>query len=87
MCKEVVQEKLSEVGMSRLLGEGVSEDDMMSEVGSSAEFLKSLQSFIDDTTKLTNDASTEDDSENLKKFIQRISGITRRQLEVLMVLP
>ena len=84
--RKVLQEKLSEAGMSRLAEKEVSEDDIMSEVGSSADFINSLQSFIEDKIELTEEASTEDDSENLKKFIQTIPGITRRQLQVFMVL-
>ncbi|KAJ1431546.1 RNA polymerase, alpha subunit [Sesbania bispinosa] len=79
VCK-VVHEKLSEIGMSKLVEKGVSEDDIMSELGSAADFINSLQSFVKNSTKLT-EAFTEDDSKKLKNFIQRISGITRRQLE------
>lgn len=84
MCK-VIHEKLSELGMSKLVEKGVSEDDIMSEVGSSADFINSLQSFVKDNTKLT-EAFTVDNSKSLKNFIQRISGMTRKQLEVFMVL-
>lgn len=75
MC-QVVQEKLSEFGMSREVEKGVLE------VGFSADFVESLQSFIKGSTKLTEEAFTDDNSQILKKFGQRISGITRRQLEV-----
>nr|KYP72288.1 DNA-directed RNA polymerase III subunit rpc1 [Cajanus cajan] len=71
MCK-VVHEKLSEFSMSRLVEKGVLEDDILS--------------FIKKSTKLTEAAITNDISQNLKKFGQRISGTTRRQLEVFMVL-
>jgi len=77
---KVVLEKLSEYGMSREVEKGVLE------VGFSADFVESLQSFIKDNTKLTEEAFTDDNSQILKKFGQRISGITRPQLEVLMVL-
>lgn len=85
VCR-VVHEKLSEIGMSRLVGKGVLEDEIVSEVGFSADFIKSLKSFIEDSTKLTEEAFINDISQILKKFGQRISGITRRQLEVFMVL-
>ncbi|WVZ04486.1 hypothetical protein V8G54_025292 [Vigna mungo] len=75
---QVVQEKLSEFGMSREVEKGVLE------VGFSAEFVESLQSFIKGSTKLTEEAFTDDNSQILKKFGQRISGITRRQLEVFL---
>ncbi|KAE9620519.1 hypothetical protein Lal_00018992 [Lupinus albus] len=81
---KVLQKKLSEVGMSKLLGNGVSEDSEMSEVASSAGFINSLQSFIKDKTEFTKDTSIDGDSKDLRKFIQRISGITRRQLEVFL---
>ncbi|XP_061361835.1 DNA-directed RNA polymerase III subunit 1 [Gastrolobium bilobum] len=81
---KVVHEKLSEVGMSRLVVKGVSEDDTVSDVDSSADFINSLQSFIKDGTELSEEAFTEDNSKNQKKFIQRISGITRKQLEVFL---
>ena len=84
--RKIVQEKLSEAGMSRLAEKEVSEDDIMSEVGSSADFINSLQSFIKDKIEFTEEASPKDDSDNLEKFIQSISGITRRQLEVFMIL-
>lgn len=87
MCK-VLQEKLSEVGMSNLVEKDASENDIMSEVGFSADFIKSLQSFVEKNTKLT-ETITEGDSTNLKNlsnFIPKISGISRRQLEVYMVL-
>ncbi|MED6160929.1 DNA-directed RNA polymerase III subunit 1 [Stylosanthes scabra] len=74
---KVVQRKLSEVGMCKLVEQEASEDD------SSANFIKSLQSFVKGKIEST-ESSTEEDSENLKKFIQRISGITRRQLEVFL---
>ncbi|XP_027345912.1 DNA-directed RNA polymerase III subunit 1 [Abrus precatorius] len=81
-CK-VVHEKLSEIGMSRSVEKGVSEDDILSEeVGSSADFVNSLLSFIKNSTKITEETFIEDISEEMKKFGQRISGITRRQLEV-----
>jgi len=79
VCK-VVQEKLSEFGVSREVEKGVLE------VGFSADFVQSLQSFIKDNTKLTEETFTDDNSQILKKFGERISGITRAQLEVLMVL-
>ncbi|XP_020235574.1 DNA-directed RNA polymerase III subunit 1 [Cajanus cajan] len=69
MCK-VVHEKLSEFSMSRLVEKGVLEDDILS--------------FIKKSTKLTEAAITNDISQNLKKFGQRISGTTRRQLEVFL---
>ncbi|XP_016187356.1 DNA-directed RNA polymerase III subunit 1 [Arachis ipaensis] len=74
---EVVQRKLSEVGMCKLVEQEASADD------SSAGFVNSLQSFIKGKIEST-EPSTEEDSEKLKKFIQRISGITRRQLEVFL---
>jgi len=74
-----VQEKLSEFGVSREVEKGVLE------VGFSADFVESLQSFINGSTKLTEEAFSDDHSQILKNFGQRISGITRRQLEVLMV--
>ncbi|BAT90660.1 hypothetical protein VIGAN_06193600 [Vigna angularis var. angularis] len=77
VCK-VVQEKLSEFGVSREVEKGVLE------VGFSAEFVESLQSFIKGSTKLTEEAFTDENSQILKKFGQRISGITRRQLEVFL---
>ncbi|RDY11124.1 DNA-directed RNA polymerase III subunit 1, partial [Mucuna pruriens] len=78
-ASKVVLEKLSEIGMS-----GVLEDDIMSDSGFSAVFINSLKSFIEVSTKLTEEALTNDISQNLKKFGQRISGITRRQLEVFL---
>lgn len=83
VCK-VVNEKLSEIGMSRLVVKGVLEDEIMSEVGFSADFIKSLKSFIEDSTNLTEETFINDISQILKKFGQRISGITRRQLEVFL---
>ncbi|KAL9296667.1 hypothetical protein ACSQ67_022563 [Phaseolus vulgaris] len=77
VCK-VVQEKLSEFGVSREVEKGVLE------VGFSADFVQSLQSFIKDNTKLTEETFTDDNSQILKKFGERISGITRAQLEVFL---
>ncbi|CAJ1951517.1 unnamed protein product [Sphenostylis stenocarpa] len=77
VCK-VVKDKLSEIGMSREVDKGVLE------VGFSADFVESLQSFVNDNTKLTEEAFTDDNSQILKNFGQRISGITRRQLEVFL---
>ncbi|XP_027910039.1 DNA-directed RNA polymerase III subunit 1 isoform X1 [Vigna unguiculata] len=77
VCK-VVQEKLSEFGVSREVEKGVLE------VGFSADFVESLQSFINGSTKLTEEAFSDDHSQILKNFGQRISGITRRQLEVFL---
>ncbi|TKY57741.1 DNA-directed RNA polymerase III subunit RPC1 [Spatholobus suberectus] len=71
VCK-VFHEKLSEIGI-------------MSEVGSLSDvFINSLKSFIENSTKLTEEAFTDDISQNLKKFGQRISGITCRQLEIFL---
>lgn len=83
VCK-VVQDKLSEVGVSSMVEKGLSEDDMSLEVGCSAEFTNSLQFFIKDNTGIaeTDETSTDDDSRNQNKFVQRISGVTQRQLEV-----
>ncbi|KAK7341753.1 hypothetical protein VNO80_24692 [Phaseolus coccineus] len=77
VCK-VVLEKLSEFGVSREVEKGVLE------VGFSADFVQSLQSFIKDNTTLTEETFTDDNSQILKKFGQRISGITRAQLEVFL---
>lgn len=73
---KVVHEKLSEFDLSRLAEKGVFE------VGFSADFVESLQSFIKDNAKLTEEGFTDEHSQNLKKFGQRISGITRKQLDV-----
>ena len=84
MCK-VVQDKLSKFGM--LKEKGASEDDISSEVGCSADFINCLQSFIRDNIRVLSErdeTSVGDDSRNQQKFIQRISGITSRQLEVSM---
>ncbi|KAL5169453.1 DNA-directed RNA polymerase III subunit 1 [Glycine soja] len=75
---KVVHEKLSEFDMSRLAEKGVFE------VGFSADFVESLQSFIKDNAKLTEEGFTDEHSQNLKKFGQRISGITRKQLDVFL---
>ncbi|KAK7404643.1 hypothetical protein VNO78_05598 [Psophocarpus tetragonolobus] len=77
VCK-VVHEKLSEFDISRLVEKGVLE------VGFSTDFVDSLQNFIKDSTHLTEKTYTDDNTQNLKKFGQRISGITRRQLEVFL---
>ncbi|AES88756.2 DNA-directed RNA polymerase I protein [Medicago truncatula] len=80
---KVLHEKLSEVGMSKLVEKNASNNDITPAVGFSTDFLKSLQSFVGENTKLT-ESITEDDSnnlKNLKNFISRISGISRRQLE------
>ncbi|KAK4255011.1 hypothetical protein QN277_008074 [Acacia crassicarpa] len=84
VCK-VVQDKLSKFGM--LKEKGASEDDISSEVGCSADFINCLQSFIRDNIGVLSErdeTSVGDDSRNQKKFIQRISGITSRQLEVFL---
>lgn len=84
---KVVQDKLSLVGMSSIVEKGVSEDDLTSEVGCSADFINSLQSFIKDNAGVlaeTEETSIDDDSRIQKKFVHRISGVTRRQLEVSM---
>ncbi|CAI8603101.1 unnamed protein product [Vicia faba] len=81
--RRVLQEKLSEVGMSNSVEKDAS--DIMSEVGFSADFIQSLQSFVEKNT-LT-EIITEGDSTNLKNlsnFIPKISGISRRQLEVFL---
>ncbi|KHN22017.1 DNA-directed RNA polymerase III subunit RPC1 [Glycine soja] len=75
---KVVHEKLSEFDLSRLAEKGVFE------VGFSADFVESLQSFIKDNAKLTEEGFTDEHSQNLKKFGQRISGITRKQLDVFL---
>ena len=84
---KVLHEKLSEVGMSKLVEKNASNNDITTAVGFSTDFLKSLQSFVEENTKLT-ESITEDDSnnlKNLKNFISRISGISRRQLEVFIL--
>jgi DNA-directed RNA polymerase III subunit RPC1 len=80
VCK-VLHEKLSEVGMSMLVEKNASDKDITSDIGFSADFLKSLQSFVEKNTTLTKSIG-EDDSSNLKNFLPKISGISRRQLEV-----
>ncbi|KAJ7947738.1 DNA-directed RNA polymerase subunit [Quillaja saponaria] len=81
---KIVIHKLSEVGIPKLVGEGISNYD-----GSvcSFDFVNSLESFIKENTKTLADTWTptvEEDSLHLKKFVQKISGVTRRQLEVFM---
>lgn len=82
VCK-VLHEKLSEVGMSMLVEKNASDKDITSDIGFSADFLKSLQSFVEKNTTLTKSIG-EDDSSNLKNFLPKISGISRRQLEVFL---
>nr|AAZ32894.1 RNA polymerase III largest subunit [Medicago sativa] len=79
----VLHEKLSEVGMSMLVEKNASDKDITSDIGFSADFLKSLQSFVEKNTTLTKSIG-EDDSSNLKNFLPKISGISRRQLEVFL---
>jgi len=66
--------------MSMLVEKNASDKDITSDIGFSADFLKSLQSFVEKNTTLTKSIG-EDDS-NLKNFLPKISGISRRQLEV-----
>ncbi|GAU14613.1 hypothetical protein TSUD_96770 [Trifolium subterraneum] len=85
---KILHEKLSEVGMYKLEEKDASGNDIMPEAGFSADFIKSLESFVEENTKLT-ETIAEDDPKHLKKlnnFIPRISGISRRQLEVFLVL-
>jgi DNA-directed RNA polymerase III subunit RPC1 len=85
--RKILDEKLSEVGMSKIEENNTSGNDM-SEAGFSADFIKSLQSFVEENTKLTETIAEDDPKylKNLNNFIPRISGISRRQLEVFMVL-
>ncbi|GAU14614.1 hypothetical protein TSUD_96780 [Trifolium subterraneum] len=83
---KILHEKLSEVGMYKLEEKDASGNDIMPEAGFSADFIKSLESFVEENTKLT-ETIAEDDPKHLKKlnnFIPRISGISRRQLEVFL---
>ncbi|KAI4322195.1 hypothetical protein L6164_021912 [Bauhinia variegata] len=85
VCK-IIEHKLAEVGISKLMEKGVSEGDTTSEEGS-ADFINSLKSFIQNNTEVLADAdlvSADADSTNLKKFVQRISSLTRRQVEVFL---
>jgi len=84
VCK-VLHEKLSEVGMSMLVKKNASNKDITSDIGFSADFLKSLQSFVEKNTTLTKSIGEDDSSNNLKNFLPRISGISRRQLEVFVL--
>jgi DNA-directed RNA polymerase III subunit RPC1 len=83
--RKILDEKLSEVGMSKLEENNTSGNDM-SEVGFSADFIKSLRSFVEENTKLTETIAEDDPKylKNLNNFIPRISGISRRQLEVFL---
>ncbi|KAK7278312.1 hypothetical protein RJT34_23339 [Clitoria ternatea] len=80
-CK-AVDEMVSKIGISSLVEKGVLEDDIMFELDSSVDFINSLKSFVKDNTKSTEEAFTEGNSKNLQNFGKRISGITRKQLEV-----
>ncbi|CAJ2654286.1 unnamed protein product [Trifolium pratense] len=84
--RKILHEKLSEVGVSKLEEKDTSGNDIMLEAGFSADFIKSLQSFVEENTKLT-ETITKDAPKHLKNlnnFIPRISGISRRQLEVFL---
>ncbi|WJX50334.1 DNA-directed RNA polymerase [Trifolium repens] len=83
--RKILDEKLSEVGMSKIEENNTSGNDM-SEAGFSADFIKSLQSFVEENTKLTETIAEDDPKylKNLNNFISRISGISRRQLEVFL---